>query len=224
MSSYPLLKPIQFLDRTLTKFEVINPENLPKTGGALITTNHLSRLDTPLLLAITDRTDLVGIIAKSYLKKPIIKWILGKAGKMVWMDRSTTDFTAIRDALTLLREGAIVGIAPEGTRSSESRGLLQGKAGAALMAARTDVPLVPVAILGSDKININWLKLRRPPVRITIGEPYHLPEFDHVDRQAWLTACTDEIMCRIAALLPPEYRGYYKDHPRLKELLAQDSG
>jgi 1-acyl-sn-glycerol-3-phosphate acyltransferase len=102
--------------------------------------------------------------------------------------------------------------------------LLQGKAGAALMAARTDVPLVPVAILGSDKIYQGWLKLRRPSIKITIGEPYHLPEFDHVDRPAWLTACTDEIMCRIAALLPPEYRGYYKDHARLKELLAQDSG
>jgi 1-acyl-sn-glycerol-3-phosphate acyltransferase len=223
MPNYPLLKPIQWLVRTLTEFSVIHPENLPKTGGALITTNHLSRLDTPLLLAITDRTDLVGIIAKSYLEKPIIKWILQKAGRMVWMDRSTTDFTAIRDALTLLREGAIVGIAPEGTRSHETKGLLQGKAGAVLMADRAGVPLVPVAILGSDKIYQGWMKLRRPPVTVTVGEPYHLPVVDFEDRQTWLTRSTDEIMCRIAALLPPEYRGYYKDHPRLKELLQQSS-
>jgi len=221
MPNYPLLKPIQFLVRTLTKFEVINPENLPKTGGALITTNHLSRLDTPLLLAITDRTDLVGIIAKSYLEKPVIKWILGKAGRMVWMDRSTTDFTAIRDALRLLREGAMVGIAPEGTRSHEAKGLLKGKAGAALMADRAGVPMVPVAILGSDRIYQGWMKLRRPSVTVTVGEPYHLPEVDFGDRQAWLVQSTDEIMCRIAALLPLEYRGYYKDHPRLKELLRQ---
>ncbi len=220
MSQYPLLKPIQFLVRTLTNFQVIHPENLPKTGGALITTNHLSRLDTPLLLAITDRTDLVGIIAKSYLEKPIIKWILQKAGKMVWMDRSTTDFGAIRDALVLLREGAIMGIAPEGTRSHEAKGLL-GKPGAALMADRAGVPLVPLAILGSDKIYQGWMKLHRPTVTVTIGEPYHLPEVDFGDRQAWLTRSTDEIMCRIAALLPPEYRGHYKDHTRLKELLEQ---
>ena len=221
MPNYPLLKPIQFLVRTLTKFEVINPENLPKTGGALITTNHLSRLDTPLLLAITDRTDLVGIIAKSYLEKPVIKWILGKAGRMVWMDRSTTDFTAIRDALRLLREGAMVGIAPEGTRSHEAKGLLKGKAGAALMADRAGVPMVPVAILGSDRIYQGWMKLRRPSVTVTVGEPYHLPEVDFGDRQAWLVQSTEEIMCRIAALLPSEYRGFYKDHPRLKELLQQ---
>ena len=221
MPNYPLLKPIQFLVRTLTKFEVINPENLPKTGGALITTNHLSRLDTPLLLAITDRTDLVGIIAKSYLEKPVIKWILGKAGRMVWMDRSTTDFTAIRDALRLLREGAMVGIAPEGTRSHEAKGLLKGKAGAALMADRAGVPMVPVAILGSDRIYQGWMKLRRPSVTVTVGEPYHLPDVDFGDRQAWLVQSTDEIMCRIAALLPSEYRGFYKDHPRLKELLQQ---
>ena len=221
MPNYPLLKPIQFLVRTLTKFEVINPENLPKTGGALITTNHLSRLDTPLLLAITDRTDLVGIIAKSYLEKPVIKWILGKAGRMVWMDRSTTDFTAIRDALRLLREGAMVGIAPEGTRSHEAKGLLKGKAGAALMADRAGVPMVPVAILGSDRIYQSWMKLRRPSVTVTVGEPYHLPDVDFGDRQAWLVQSTEEIMCRIAALLPSEYRGFYKDHPRLKELLQQ---
>ena len=223
MPNYPLLRPIHWLVRTLTKFKVIHPENLPKTGGALITTNHLSRLDTPLLLAITDRTDLVGIIAKSYLEKPIIKWILQKAGRMVWMDRSTTDFAAIRDALTLLREGAIVGIAPEGTRSHEAKGLLPGKAGAALMADRAGVPLVPVAIKGSDKIYQGWMKLRRPPVTITVGEPYHLPEVNFGDRQAWLTQSTDEIMCRIAALLPPQYRGYYRDHPRLKELLQEST-
>jgi len=221
MSKPPLLEPIRFLVRTLTKFNVINQKNLPETGGVLLTTNHLSRLDTPILLAITEREDLVAIVAKKYQKKPFFKWILGKVGTMVWMDRERTDFSAVRDALHQLRSGAIVGIAPEGTRSREFNGLLEGKQGAALLAARASVPIVPVGIVGSEKINEHWLRLQRPPVTIRIGEPYSLPEMDRDNRQAWLSRYTDEIMCRIAALLPPEYRGFYRDHPRLKELLAE---
>jgi 1-acyl-sn-glycerol-3-phosphate acyltransferase len=142
---------------------------------------------------------------------------------MVWMDRTTTDFAAMRDALNQLRQGAIVGIAPEGTRSREFRGLLEGKPGAALMASRASVPIVPVGIIGSEKINAHFLKLKRPPVTVRVGEAYMLPEIDQDDRQGWLARNTDEIMCRIAALLPAEYRGFYKDHPRLKELLAEET-
>jgi 1-acyl-sn-glycerol-3-phosphate acyltransferase len=221
MSTPPLLEPLRFLVRTLTKFQVINPENLPAEGGVLLTTNHLSRLDTPILLAITDRNDLVGIVAKKYQQKPFFRWILNKVGTMVWMDRERTDFSALRDALEQLRMGAIVGIAPEGTRSNESTGLLEGKQGAALLAARAAVPIVPVSIVGSEKINKHWMRLQRPSVTIRIGKPYTLPEMDRENRQAWLSRYTDEIMCRIAALLPSDYRGFYRDHPRLQELLGE---
>jgi 1-acyl-sn-glycerol-3-phosphate acyltransferase len=200
---------------------VIHPDHLPENGSVLLTTNHLSRLDTPILLSITDRTDLVAIVAKKYQKKPFFRWMLGNIGTMVWMDRERTDFSAMRDALEQLRLGAIVGIAPEGTRSRETKGLLEGKQGAALMAARAAVPIVPVGIVGSDRINEHWLRLKRPPVTVRVGKPYTLPEIDRNNRQAWLSRYTDEIMCRIAALLPPEYRGFYKDHPRLKELLEE---
>jgi 1-acyl-sn-glycerol-3-phosphate acyltransferase len=223
MNKYPFLEPVRFLVRTLTKFKVENQSRIPSTGGVLITTNHLSRLDTPILLAITDREDLVAIIAKKYQEKPFFKWVLEKVGTMVWMDRTTTDFAAMRDALNQLRQGAIVGIAPEGTRSREFRGLLEGKPGAALMASRASVPIVPVGIIGSEKINAHFLKLKRPPVTVRVGEAYMLPEMDQDDRQGWLARNTDEIMCRIAALLPAEYRGFYKDHPRLKELLAEET-
>lgn len=221
MTKYPLLEPIRSLVKTLTKFTVENQQRLPKEGGVLITTNHLSRLDTPILLAITDRDDLVAIVAKNYKEKPFFKWILEKVGTMVWMDRTTTDFSAMREAIEQLREGAMVGIAPEGTRSRESTGLLEGKQGAALMVARTSVPIIPVGIIGSEKINRYFLRLRRPPVTIRVGEPYTLPVMNRDDRQGWLTRSTEEIMCRIAALLPPEYRGFYADHPRLQELLGE---
>ncbi|MBG0786021.1 MAG: 1-acyl-sn-glycerol-3-phosphate acyltransferase [Anaerolineaceae bacterium] len=222
MKKAPLLSIIRSLVKILTKFNIENSENLPAQGGALVTTNHLSRLDTPFLLAITDRDDLVAIVAKKYRRKPFFKWILEKIGTMVWMDRENTDFAAIRDALNYLRLGALVGIAPEGTRSQETKGLLEGKQGAAVLAARANVPIIPVGIIGSDKVNHGWARLRRPPVTIRVGKPYLLPPMDRDHRQAWLTQYTDEIMCRIAVLLPEKYRGYYADHPRLLELLSDD--
>ena len=223
MAVKPLFKAIKFLIPLLTKFDVQNGEYIPPEGGLLMTSNHISRLDTPLLLAITERTDLVAIVAKKYQNKPFFKWILEKIGTMIWMDREKLDFSAVKEALDHLRRGDVIGIAPEGTRSHQSTGLLEGKQGAAVLAARGGVPILPVGILGSNKVYQHWMKLRRPPVIVRIGPPYYLPDMDNVDRQTWLSESTDEIMCRIAALLPPEYRGFYADHPRLEALLEEDS-
>ena len=221
MRKYPLLSTIRFLVRLFTRFSVEGKDNTPEEGGVLLTSNHLSRLDTPLLMTATDRNDLVAIVAKKYQQRKIFRWILEKIGTMVWMDRETTDYAAIRQAMTHMREGMIVGIAPEGTRNRTQRGMIQGKQGAAALGARAGVPILPAGIIGSDRINAHWARLRRPRVTIRLGKPYYLPEIDMQDRQAWLDRYTDEIMCQIAALLPPDYRGVYADHPRLMELLAE---
>jgi 1-acyl-sn-glycerol-3-phosphate acyltransferase len=223
MPEKPLYKPIIFLINKLTRYQVLDRERIPPQGSLLMTTNHVSRLDTPLLIAMTDRTDLVAIVAKKYQNKPFFKWILEKFASIIWMDREAIDFPALRDVLSQLREGNVIGIAPEGTRSHGGAGLLEGKQGAALMAAQANAPILPVGIIGSDKIYAHWFKLRRPPITIRVGMPYHLPAIDREDRQAWLSRNTDEIMCRIAALLPPAYRGVDAEHPRLKELLAEEA-
>jgi 1-acyl-sn-glycerol-3-phosphate acyltransferase len=223
MPEKPLFKTVTFLIKTLTKYQVIDGERIPPEGGLLMTTNHISRLDVPFLMAMTDRTDLVAIVARKYQQKPFFKWILEKIGTIIWMDREKTDFSGLRDVLNQLRAGNVVGIAPEGTRSHGAVGMLEGKPGAAMMAAQTSVPILPVGITGTEKIYAHWMKLRRPPVTIRVGKPYFLPAMDRDDRQAWSSRSTDEIMCRIAVLLPPEYRGFYADHPRLQALLAETS-
>jgi 1-acyl-sn-glycerol-3-phosphate acyltransferase len=89
-------------------------------------------------------------------------------------------------------------------------------------------PLLPVGISGSfDEIFFDQLKhLRRPHVTVSIGPRFTLPPLPsgNQGRDEALKADTDEIMCRIAALLPEEYRGFYADHPRLKELLGTEKG
>ncbi len=112
-------------------------------------------------------------------------------------------------------------MAPEGTRS-KTGALARGKTGAAYLAHESQVPLIPVGIYGTETTWHNWLRLRRPTFTMRVGVPFRLDPLDPEQRQSRLRADTDEIMCRIGALLPAQYHGYYADHPRLRELLAQE--
>jgi len=100
----------------------------------------------------------------------------------------------------------VLGIAPEGTRS-KTGSLQRGKPGAAYLALRANVPILPVVVTGTERVFRDLLRLRRPRVRVVIGEPFRLtlPE----DEKRPLQALADRMMYRLAELLPPEYRGVY---------------
>jgi 1-acyl-sn-glycerol-3-phosphate acyltransferase len=104
--------------------------------------------------------------------------------------------------------------------------MIEGRPGAAYLAAKLHRPIVPIGLSGTeDKVMLaNLRRLRRSPILINVGAPFTLPEFSNRDRDALLKECTDEIMCRIAALIPERNRGIYARHPRLAQLLAAAQG
>jgi 1-acyl-sn-glycerol-3-phosphate acyltransferase len=120
-----------------------------------------------------------------------------------------------------MKEGNTLVIAPEGTRSRVGT-LLEGKPGVSYLATKLNRPIVPVAICGTeDKVFWGNLKrLRRNHVIVRAGPAFTLPPLPRENREEVLRQYTDEIMCRIAVLLPEKYHGFYKNHPRLRELLA----
>jgi 1-acyl-sn-glycerol-3-phosphate acyltransferase len=212
----PLLKDIiRFLMRMIFRISIEGRENVPPQGGIIVATNHLSRWDIPLLLLIPGRKDLTALVTDKYLEYPFIRWFIEAAGG-IWIDRTRADFTAFRKAIEALEAGQSLGIAPEGTRSDKD-GLLEGKPGTVLLAVKAQVPVVPVALTGTEVVARNWW--RRPRLIMRFGKPFVLPPLTRENRDAGLQTSTDEMMCRIAALLPEEYRGFYRHHPRLKELL-----
>jgi 1-acyl-sn-glycerol-3-phosphate acyltransferase len=84
-----------------------------------------------------------------------------------------------------------------------------------------DVPIVPVVVINTEHLSAAMKRLRRIPLTVRFGKPYKLPPVPtRRPDEAHLEACTTEIMCRIATLMPVEYRGVYADHPRVKELLT----
>jgi 1-acyl-sn-glycerol-3-phosphate acyltransferase len=128
----------------------------------------------------------------------------------------------MRAALDYLRtKQGMLGIAPEGTRSRVGK-LIQAKPGVAMLAEKANVPIIPVAIRGSEDAMRKILSLQRPKLIVRFGKPFMLPPMQRENRDVSLQANTDEIMCRIAALLPPEYHGYYATNPRLKEILSEN--
>ncbi len=211
----------RFLFRLLTRVEVIGVEKVPLSGGCILATNHLSRLDPPLLFMLIERDDLTALVADKYKKYPFIPWLVNTL-KGIWIHREDADFGALKDALRYLQQGGLLGIAPEGTRS-RTKGLLPGKPGVAYLADKARVPVVPVAISGTEGAIFKILTLRRPKIRVVFGDPITFPPVGREQRDEMLQRHTDEILCRIAALLPEEYRGVYADHPRLKEILAASS-
>jgi 1-acyl-sn-glycerol-3-phosphate acyltransferase len=203
----------------LTDRKVAGLEHLPAEGPYLIAANHLSRFDPPLGFVSVDRPTLTGFAADTYRRQLIPRLFLESAG-VIWVNRGHTDRATLRAALTALKQGAILGIAPEGTRSPTGA-LIRGKTGAAFLAQRAGVPIVPVAVTNTENLGAAILRLRRIPISITFGPAFRLPPLPGLPHGERLERYTDEIMCRIAALLPEEYRGVYADHPRLKELLAE---
>ncbi len=221
--SYNLRRFIVWLLHVLTDTRFEGVENIPDIGGVLIATNHLSRMDIPVLFAIPNRPEMTALVTTKYLKHPLLRWFIVTA-EGIWIDRDRADFGAFRSAMEALEEGKAVGISPEGTRSKAGY-LLEGKPGTALLAVRANVPIVPVAITGTLGSFKKAITFQKPKITAKFGKMIPPPVLERGRREEQLNQLTEEVMCQIAALLPESYRGFYADHPRLKEILReQQSG
>ncbi len=206
----------------IAKIEIHGYENLPQSGAYVIATNHLGILDSAMLYYALDRWDVFIPVAEKWEKNPLFQF-LSKYFNLIFIDRFNPDLKALRKIIKLMEEGNILVIAPEGTRS-RSATMAEGKPGVSYLAAKLNRPVVPVGLAGTeDKVIVDNLKhLRRSHILIHAGKSFSLPPLPAKERDAALKQFTDDIMCHIAALLPGKYRGVYAEHPRLKELLAQE--
>lgn len=203
----------------LTDVTLVNQDVLPKDGPYIIAMNHMSRIDFPLLLGIERRDEMYALVADKYQKYPFFKFIIDSAD-MIWIDRTKADFTAMRAALNVLKEGHILLISPEGTRSRNGQ-LLEAKTGVVLLASKAHVPVCTMSITGTENFMDSFKRFRKPKLQARFGPPFMLPAIDPDNRDVSLLNATDEIMCHIAAMLPEKYRGFYRNYPRIQELRSE---
>jgi 1-acyl-sn-glycerol-3-phosphate acyltransferase len=208
---YPVIRAvIRFLVKTLTRLDVEGLENVPERGPYILVTNHLHWLDSPMIFSVMPHPARV-FAGEKWAKRLFIGWLL-RSVNAIFVNRGEVDRRALREALATLKAGGVLGMAPEGTRS-KTGGLQRGRSGAAYLAYHSGARLAPVVSTGQERAVSSLLHLRRARVRVVFGPPFDPPPVSGKVTTAHLDSLTEEIMHRLAALLPPEYRGVYADVP-----------
>jgi 1-acyl-sn-glycerol-3-phosphate acyltransferase len=181
--------------KLLFGMQVVGSEVVPRTGGLLVASNHISELDPPIVGMAIPRT--VFFMAKAELFRTRFgSFWLGKLGAFPVV-RQQVDRDALRRAEKLVRAGGAVAIFPEGTRSTDGS-MLPAKGGIGLLAIRCGVPILPVRVSGTDRP----LKatLGRPPVEVRFGAPIPVERIRSVERENGFRAIASLVMEAVACL------------------------
>lgn len=164
------------------RMEIIGIENLPQTGGLIIASNHVSYLD-PAVLAASLNRKIYFITKKEVFKNTFVSFILKNLNAFS-VDRENVDIIAFKRAINILREEKVLGIFPEGARSSNGE-LQELKLGAIKIAMKTGVPILPVGIIGTHKIYPRGIKfpiLFKHKIIVKYGAPQYLNQLKSKDK------------------------------------------
>ena len=197
------------LVRILCKVDIDRIDRLPLDGPFILLANHVNFLEAPVLHCRLRPRKLIGLAKAEAWENPLLGWLFDR-WEAIPIRRGEADIAALRRALDVLEGGGILAVAPEGTRSRTGR-LQRGKPGVVTLALRSRAPLVPVVFYGGEAIGHNVRRLRRTPFHILVGEPFFVEIGGERLTRDLRQRIADEILYRMAALLPPPYRGEYAD-------------
>jgi 1-acyl-sn-glycerol-3-phosphate acyltransferase len=215
----PLIRTValgaRFVARSITRVRVEGAiDEIPVDGPVILAANHISNADAVILGAwLTKRLGrrIHWLGKKEMFDWPVVGWI-ARNGGVHPVDRGAADVDAFRTAERVLKEGQVLMIFPEGTRSPTGE-LQRPKDGLAMLALRTGAPIVPIGIADTDRVWPKGRLLPRPGGHATmrVGKTFRLADElpDGLDRKRQKALATDLIMRRIAAELPERHRGQY---------------
>jgi cytidylate kinase len=199
----------RLLFHILCRIQIEGRENVPATGGYIVSGNHISIVDPPFVVAFWPRAvEAAGAV--DVLARPgqgqLMRWYGGLS-----VHRGEADRALLEEMVRRLKAGLPVLMDPEGRRSHVP-GMQEARPGVAYVAAKAGVPVVPVGVTGTESATAAWKRGRRARLKMVIGQPLRLPpvDFRAPTRKQQLKANTDALMHAIAALLPEEYRGLYR--------------
>lgn len=207
---HPLARPLSLaVLHLVSNYQRVGRDLFPPAPYICVA-NHMSYFDGAVAASLVTES-VPAFAAKKYQDKPFGKFMEVMFGVM-WIEQSAPDLQALKRGLNVLKAGTPIAIAPEGTRS-KTGALQKGLDGAAYIIHKADVPIVPVAIAGTNRIG----KALRPKVVGRIGKPFRFESVKRPSKEQ-LQDDTDRLMCALAALLPEEHHGYYAGHPLIEEM------
>jgi 1-acyl-sn-glycerol-3-phosphate acyltransferase len=211
----------------LARPEVIGAEHIPASGGAILASNHLSIVDSIFLPLMLERPVTFAAKSEYFTGRRLGERLAGvylRATKQLSVDRAGARAAQdmLEAALGLLSQGALFGIYPEGTRSPDGR-LYRGRTGIGWLALNAGVPVLPVAMMGTDRVLPPGRKMPRPSrIEVRIGAPLNLEAYQGQPAGArQRRAVTDEVMQAIRKLSGQEFVPMYAS-VRKQELAAAE--
>jgi 1-acyl-sn-glycerol-3-phosphate acyltransferase len=212
----------------LARTEIVGAENVPASGGAILASNHLSVLDSFYLPLMLERPVTFAAKSEYFTSKRPTDRIIGaylRATKQLSVDRAGARAAQdmLESALALLKDGAVFGIYPEGTRSPDGR-LYRGRTGVGWLALHARVPVIPVAMIGTERILPPGRSIPRPgKIKIRVGQPLLFGEYaDQPVGARQRREVTDRVMEAIRELSGQEFVPVYASVR--KEQIAAASG
>jgi len=204
--------------RLLYRAEVSGIENVPIEGPAIISPNHRSFFDSPLVMTMSPRP-VIFLGKAEYMDSRKTKYLFPAIGMVpIKRDARKASMAALETAAELLRAGELVGIYPEGTRTRDGY-LHRGHSGVAHLAAMTGAPIIPVGITGTDRVQPIGVSVPRPfrgPVRVRFGEPIQPANYRYGGSRKRRQQMLDDVMAAIAALTDQQRSDEYSsDEPPL---------
>ena len=184
-------------------------EKIPDRGPLIAYFNHLGDIEVPLIFTQLMPRPVTGFAKIETWDGWFLRYVFDLWGAIP-LRRGEADMVAMRKGLEALQKGFILGIAPEGTRS-KTKSLLRGQPGIVTLALRSGVPLVPVAHWGGERFLPNLKQWKRTDFHIRVGEPFRLDAGGERVTREMRQQMVDEMMYRLAALIPERYRGAYAD-------------
>jgi 1-acyl-sn-glycerol-3-phosphate acyltransferase len=187
------------------RWRVIGRRHVPRNGPLIVAANHLNVIDPPLVAASLTRR--LHFMAKQELFEPRSGIFIALYGAFP-VRRFEADLQALRTARRILDRGEVVAMFPEGHRSDGA--MIAAHPGTALIALQSGAPVLPVAITGSERVQLPASLLKHPPIAVTIGRPFVVRREGRIDSRA-VEQANIRIMRTIADLLPARYRGVYTE-------------
>lgn len=185
---------LEFIFKTVFRWNVLGQQNIPQQGGVVVAANHISLWDPPVLGTAVVRP--FHFMAKEELfRNPLLRWLIVKLNAFP-VKRGMADRNAIRSAIEILQSGGVLGVFPEGTRSKDGK-LGKAEPGVAMIAMKAGVPIVPAAVIGTNRFGAAEGML--PQFTIRFGKPI-IPPQGKADKET-LEQLTQQMMHAIEELL-----------------------
>lgn len=200
---------VRIYTRITCRIDAPDLDKFPKSGPLIAVANHTGQIEVPLLFAHLQPRKITGWAKAEAWDNWLLRWVFNLWG-VIPVRRGEADMSALKKALRALEQGYIFGIAPEGTRNKTGV-LRRAHPGTVILALHSGAPLIPIVHWGGEVYLRNLKRLKRTDFHVRVGQPFKI-NVEGVRVTAEIRQrIADEIMYRIAKLLPEKYRGEYSD-------------